>query len=405
MASNNKSSIALALAGKTASVDIPKPRGENALFGRDSFAAVTARSLPTGNHRGMLPTPPNSISPTFLPQEFKDVNDAGADTAGASAIALRAEDDMLSDVTSLKRGRPDQAIVPQEEYSRPSYGPGLAELDTAGAITPTMLAKRYLPEILLAHGPLAIRHVMGYLTTSVPGFTRIPSAKARRLIVGALEGRGGGECGGINSDIVFEKVGWGRWDAREKGQPPREGRSGSHLGLSPPASVPSSYPHFPRGGMSMSKRAKGARRREGALHGASWTGDSAVFSHDEESDHTYDDVTMLEHEADKMSLDGSASSSSFSAGENSAHNNMDTEPDDLTDDEDWASIGAAALRQGSLPRSYSGMRSVKHRLNGGPPSSNLAKAVPLHGNTASRTVASDPEEREAVEALMRLSNL
>jgi hypothetical protein len=33
---------------------------------------------------------------------------------------------------------------------------GFAGLDAAGAITPGLLAKHHLPDILLAHGPLAI---------------------------------------------------------------------------------------------------------------------------------------------------------------------------------------------------------------------------------------------------------
>lgn len=40
-------------------------------------------------------------------------------------------------------------------------------------ITPDMLTKHHLPDILLLHEPLAIRYVIGYLATTVPGFTRI----------------------------------------------------------------------------------------------------------------------------------------------------------------------------------------------------------------------------------------
>ncbi|RPB28345.1 hypothetical protein L211DRAFT_751284, partial [Terfezia boudieri ATCC MYA-4762] len=77
------------------------------------------------------------------------------------------------------------------------------------AITPSLLAKHYLPGILLQHGPLAIRHLTAYLIASIPGFSNIPPAKQRRLVVGALE------AGGVNGDVIFEKVGWGRWDARK----------------------------------------------------------------------------------------------------------------------------------------------------------------------------------------------
>ena len=73
--------------------------------------------------------------------------------------------------------------------------------------------------------PLAIRHIMGYLATSVPGFAAIPPTKARRLVVASLE-RSGGDPGLPHGGVVFEKVGWGRWDARRRGQPPRA-RAGS----------------------------------------------------------------------------------------------------------------------------------------------------------------------------------
>src|SRR5256885_6159971 len=55
----------------------------------------------------------------------------------------------------------------------------------------------------------------------------------------ALEGKGNsGEGAGRDGDVQFEKVGWGRWDARIKGQPPRDRQPNN---ISPPASMPSSY--------------------------------------------------------------------------------------------------------------------------------------------------------------------
>src|SRR5256885_5159508 len=54
----------------------------------------------------------------------------------------------------------------------------------------------------------------------------------------ALEGKGsGGEGAGRDGDVQFEKVGWGRWDARIRGQPPRDRQP---TNISPPASMPSS---------------------------------------------------------------------------------------------------------------------------------------------------------------------
>ena len=76
--------------------------------------------------------------------------------------------------------------------SAPLSRGALSGLDASNAITPAMLAKHHLPGIMLGNGPRPIRYVMGELTQSVPGFSRIPPAKARRLVVAALESRDGG---------------------------------------------------------------------------------------------------------------------------------------------------------------------------------------------------------------------
>jgi hypothetical protein len=171
--------------------DIPKPTG-----GRDSFAAVAARSVPaTKNHP--LPTPPNSISPSLPPH--------GAKPYGTRSTTVQHTLEHVESDLDLQ----ESADVSDQDISAGDGRIGSPGFDTAGAITPTLLAKHHLPEILLNHGPLAIRHIMGFLTTAVPGFSGIPPAKARRLVVGALEGRGsGGESGGLKGDVKFEKVGW-----------------------------------------------------------------------------------------------------------------------------------------------------------------------------------------------------
>lgn len=295
-----------------------------------------------------------------------------------------------------------------EKDTFPEKSPKLGSpgFDTAGTITPTLLARHHLPEILLSHGPLAIRHIMGYLTTSVPGFSGIPPAKARRLVVGALEGRGsGGEGGGLKGEVKFEKVGWGRWDARLKGHA-RNSRSSQH---SPPPSGPSSYST----GMPI---AKNKQWQDGRIRlnvpGSSWAGDSAVFSHDDEMDHN-----MLEDEADKMSLDGDDSCSSSEA-EPEDEIMDDDDPDDITDDEDWAAVGAAALRAASYSASGPGNNYLTNTLypggshsGGGPSLSTLAKSAPLRPSQLNNIdlsafgMTSDSQEREAIEALLRLGSV
>jgi hypothetical protein len=277
--------------------------------------------------------------------------------------------------------------------------------EATGSITPALLAKHHLPEILLSNGPLAIRHIMGYLTTSVPGFSSIPPAKARRLVVGALEGRGGE--GGIKDDVKFEKVGWGRWDARMKGQPSRASRD--HQSPSP------SLPAY-SGGMPISNTRD--RPRPNAPS-SSWTGNSAVFSHE-------DDVDMDMDEADKMSLDGSCSSSEAPPDDEL----MGDDSEDITDEEDWAGMGALALRQASYngsvpdrgrnflaPHVYTGSSSytrptasvLQTKLTPHTYQSGFhhqpAQQSNLRADFSSFGMTSDSQEREAVEALLRLGSV
>ncbi|KAG9230337.1 putative Sin3 binding protein-domain-containing protein [Amylocarpus encephaloides] len=364
--------------------DIPRTSG------RDSFAAVAARSVPVTKALPP-PTPPNSISPNLPPRS----NPYGTRSASAQLALEHVESDL-----DLQEGQTGSEKDPEK---MPIGSPGL---DTAGTITPTLLARHHLPEILLAHGPLAIRHIMGYLTTSVPGFSGIPPAKARRLVVGALEGRGsGGEGGGLRGDVKFEKVGWGRWDAKHKGRHARNGRSSQQ---SPPPSAPSSFSTA----MPIVKNNvwKDGRDRLN-VPGSSWAGDSAVFSHDDDMG-----LTMLENEADKMSLDGDEPCSSSEAPSDDEVMD-DDDPDDITDDEDWAALGAAALRAASYSVSGPGRNFLttsypagSHR-GGGPSRSTLAKSVPMRFpqpnnlDISAFGMTSGAQERDAIEALLRLGSV
>lgn len=364
----------MALAGKSASVDIPQPRS-----GVTSAAQETSRS----GRPAMLPTPPNSISPTLPPHSFK----RGGRRARSSSLDAHVESD-------IDLGDPaEDAKNGQSQLGN--------DLDSVGAITPDMLAKYHLPNILLDQGPLALRHVMGYLTTSVPGFSRIPAAKARRLIVSALEGRGAG--GGLQGEVIFEKVGWGRWDARRRGEPSRDQQ------LSPPSSISNSYPRH-------SMQIPNKKRESLSAYGAS-VGDSTAFSYSEMG-YGGDDVNMLEDEADKMSLDGDARNDSSSEAPDDDIVDDDWGEEDVTDEEDWAHIGAAALRArslnggGGVVGSHVAQKQQLSQLRGGgPTSSTLAKSAP-HGISIQQTglslpngVVHDQEEHAAVEALLRLGSM
>lgn len=364
MASQTNSSIAMALAGKTASVDIPQPR-----IGAGKAAA---RGQPA-----MLPTPPNSISPTLPPQAFKQRHVLSPGSPLSTVPQLDSDIDLQDD---------DRVSL-----NRQSAHTLDLDTDSAGDITPAMLAKHHLPDILLQQGPLAIRHVMGFLTTSVPGFSRIPPAKARRLVVSALEGRGnGGDAGGVDGGVVFEKVGWGRWDARRDGDLSRER---SFHASSPPSSLAGS---FQQRGLQIEGHSGWARGRDPY---ASSVRDSVAFSYTaEDMGFGARDQDMLEHEADKMSLDGDEYCSSSEAPDDLQEN--DWNEGDVTDEEDWAQIGADALRARSLNNT------------GGIMKSNVAaRAQTLFGVGHSPTVAKsaprffDTQERAAVEALLRLGSM
>lgn len=405
---NTNSSIALALAGMTESVVILKPR-DNFWAGKDSFATVAARSLPVKKHNAGLPTPPNSISPSLPPQAYKGRASTGPLTPPAPTH-VDSDIDLEDAVEHAKA---------QDTPQRGLTARGLSKLDDSdavGAITPGLLAKHHLPGILLDNGPLAIRHVMGFLTTSVPGFSGIPPAKARRLVVGALEGRGSdGQQGGIDGNIMFEKVGWGRWDARRRGQPSRDAREARQH------QVP-----YPQGSLRIPVTSMRQDRTRGKTFATS-------YDAEREYDTPMEDISMLEHEADKMSLDGLDDSCSSSPP--NTRQIPDYDLGDVTDEEDWASIGAAALRQGSclisgglIPTNhqrYAPRFNPKSRGRGavGRPPAPTAKSMPttnriMYNNRQQQQQAahalmgfspmlegSDAQDREAVEALLKLSSV
>lgn len=352
-------SEALAIPGNMATMaaaarDIPQASPT-----RDNFTVVADRSAPATVARPLdLPTPPNSISPA-LP---------------AHGLKAQLQKAKLEPIDS------DLDLHETADGHQRSVSPAL---ETPGAITCALLAKHHLPDILLNHGPLAIRHIMGYLTTSVPGFSSIPPTKARRLVVGALEGRGG-EGAGLDGDVHFEKVGWGRWSARQLGSGIRGRKELSPSSSGHPAGIPI-------GGGRVQDRLKVDLSRS--------TGeDSFHFSHDER------DMPMMEYEADRMSMDGSASASCSEAPDDDMV--MNDDPEDVTDDEDWAAMGAAALRAESYPNQMPGYPGRGVPQFGGARSFSCGMArAPQPNADFAMTCTSDAQEREAVEALLRLGSV
>lgn len=333
--------------------------------GRDNLTVVAAKSdAATVMRPPTLPTPPNSISPA-LPAH------------GLKAQLQRAKLEPIDSDLDLHEDGPG----PQRSVS-PFSG-------ASGGISSAMLAKNHLPEILLNHGPLAIRHIMGYLTASVPGFSTIPPTKARRLIVGALEGRGG-ERGGVDGEVEYEKVGWGRWNARRRGQLTRDALIKA---TTPPGEL--------SGGIPISRNALRAHDRRTA-RALGTSRDSIQFSHD-------DRHSGLEHDADNMSMDGYESASCSEAPDDDIV--MNDDPEDVTDDEDWAEMGAAALRAESFSASVGAPFSPSGKIfpntyTSGLRSMSLALPPQIPGiDLSALGSASGDQEREAVEALLRLGSV
>ncbi|CAI7649244.1 unnamed protein product [Penicillium palitans] len=349
MAFQTNSSIAMALAGKTASVDIPQRRS----------------GLSGGRVPGMLPTPPNSISPTLPPQTYKH----RATLSPGSPLSTVPQLDSDIDLEDAENANGHHVSLPVDD------------LDSTGAITPAMLSKYHLPEILLEQGPLAIRHVM---------------AKARRLVVAALEGRGnGGEAGGVQGDVVFEKIGWGRWDARRRGEPAHD--RDLNASSSPPSSVAGS---FQQRGLQIQGQSgwQGGNRHPYRMSFA----ESTAFSYTDDYG-MHGDLDMLEHEADKMSLDGDDGEyCSSSEAPDEMQENEWVEGDD-TDEEDWAQIGADALRARSMNNNGSFINGHVAARAKPQPSGIFPATCPSVAKLPPRTF--DVQERAAVEALLRLGSM
>lgn len=301
--------------------------------GHDAGYPTVSQSLPTPRQRGGLPTPPNSLSPTLPPHKGR----ASYSTVDSDIELHDAQDE-------------------PQQLSRAA----LSGIQDSEAITPALLAQHYLPDILLKNGPLAIRFVLAELNLNVPGFGRIPPAKARRICVAAFEGRSGG---GPNGDIVFEKIGWGRWSARHRNDPPHA-EAQNHTGdyASPPSNV-SSAPYGTR--TATGTKIKSNRRYI----------NSPLLSPAEDLD------VVPEDEADKMSLDGDEDV------RQPVRKYIPVPPapddDEMTDEEDWEGSAIEAPRPGSYEASHASRRG-SHVSSNGRPSLRAGSVSSSHVRTGMR---------------------
>lgn len=285
------SNIAAAFAAQQAAYNIP-------ISHDGAHAAAT----------GTLLTPPSSISPTLSAHKRRP----------AMPLAGRVDTPETMDIDL------QDAVEHAAAQDQPSAlsKEALAGLDATRQITAAMLAKHHLPAIIVGHGAMPIREMMAHLTHSVPGFSGLAPAKARRLVVAALEHRAGG---GMHGEVKFEKVGWGRWSvagsSQARGVPIGSLRSGT--GTTPPASMDSTA-----GGLHIPKL-----RQERDVYQGSWNAGSWSPPHKMGDD---------EEMADQMSLDGSDDSSDS---DSASDMDLGEDLDDDTDQEDWSTMGPQVSRE------------------------------------------------------------
>lgn len=97
------------------------------------------------------------------------------------------------------RTKSTSALAEDKHLISTSSPEGIA---AASQITPSRIAR-----ILLTEGPLPIRHLTSQLVAEVPAFGHLSLSKQRRLIMAALE------VGNPETYCVFDKIGWGQWEA------------------------------------------------------------------------------------------------------------------------------------------------------------------------------------------------
>jgi len=371
-----------------------------------SNIAVAFGRMQDGGHASAnpaLPTPPSSISPT-LPAHKRGPIPAMGRLSTPEDESMEID---LQDAVEHAAAQDQPSALSKE---------ALAGLDATRQITALMLARNYLPDIIVGHGAMPIREMMAHLTQSVPGFSGLQPAKARRLVVAALEHRAGG---GLHGEVRFEKVGWGRWSvagsgAQAQGLPIAASRSGN--GQTPPARADGSRSSLP---MLQVRNTRDVY--SGSWNAGSW------------SPHRGADDDEEEEMADNMSLDGSEGST-----ESDSASDMELQADlnDDTDEEDWAALGPEALRQPrrhgpprenrdynhlsrtqtSNPR-YRSVSAQAHSLPHGHltvPSAFSASrgnhavnagTSPITARTASSGVTGSGAERDAIEALIAMGSM
>ncbi|KAI5285996.1 DNA-binding proteins Bright/BRCAA1/RBP1 and proteins containing BRIGHT domain [Ascosphaera aggregata] len=400
--SNNFSTITTANNCKTLFMDIPKSRRSH------------GKPLATKTNVGGLPTPPSSVSPTLHPlsQERETYQKTGAAIAAADVFSnppptqksqsrQNGKDNGFEMAIGNGKVTGDQAKSSLSSASQRDMDSNLDLREAAGhahaqnqppyrhrhllprhhssqhpqqqhvlsETTLASLAAYHIPEVLLKEGPLAIRHIVERLSQRIPGFSRIPPAKARQIVAAALEQS---EPGRIRKPqqrgTMFTKVNASGSDAgtalegvtpisrtQVDDQSQSEGSACDSSGSSPVAKGRSRRNRY-SSITTLAELASTAFSNSGTpVMGCLKDRCSAVMDdYKMSSTYCYDDIVMDDVDDKSEKHDRGL----IGDDDDDDDLNMDwNEADDMTDEEDWAQIGADAL----LARSY-GMSPPAHMM-------------------------------------------
>ncbi|TID29496.1 hypothetical protein CANINC_001891 [Pichia inconspicua] len=162
---------------------------------------------------------PRSTIHELLNSNANDANSNSLSMSGNSISSASSPSPIpkmgsIDAITSPIKPEKSEQTKPRAKYRRKSTNEEKVLISTsspegiaaASQITPNRIAK-----ILLKEGPLPIRHLTGHLIDQVPVFGNLSLSKQRRLIMAALE------SGDIDTGCIFEKIGWGQWEAKTVG--------------------------------------------------------------------------------------------------------------------------------------------------------------------------------------------
>lgn len=153
------------------------------------------------NINNLLNNPINTTSSSLPLSNISFSSSPSPPPTATSNLIQSPTNNTSTTVPTLKKKQRRKSSTNEEKFLLSTSSPeGIA---TANEITPNRIAN-----ILLNEGPLPIRHLTGHLIKQVPLFGNLSLSKQRRLIMSSLE------SGDIENNCIFEKIGWGQWEAK-----------------------------------------------------------------------------------------------------------------------------------------------------------------------------------------------